>query len=382
MAKIPSQLTAPINSQFASNLSARLKRPSAKTVTESPVYNPHAPHFDPETPREHDEIINCYAYSRKTGKPVCAVALSDVSETLADDNLFIWLGLFEPSADTLKTMQAEFDLHELALEDAVATHQRAKIESYTNGTVFILVRTAQIIDDMICYGNTSMFLGKNFIITVRTGPSVSYASVRDYYRTRPEKLKLGPIFVLQAILDFVVDNYLPIIASLDDHLREQERAIFSYDFSRDTLRRLYDLKSQLIHMRGVILPVQDICNFFLNHKKDELVSNIPSTAKPYFRDINDHLLQALDAVNGLNEMLSVAMDTYMAVVNMGQNDVVRQLAAWAGILAVPTAIAGIYGMNFDVMPELHYKYGYFVVLIVIAVVCSILYRQFKRLGWL
>ena len=135
-------------------------------------------------------------------------------------------------------------------------------------------------------------------------------------------------------------------------------------------------------MRGVILPVQDICNFFLNHKKDELVSNIPSTAKPYFRDINDHLLQALDAVNGLNEMLSVAMDTYMAVVNMGQNDVVRQLAAWAGILAVPTAIAGIYGMNFDVMPELHYKYGYFVVLIVIAVVCSILYRQFKRLGWL
>ena len=135
-------------------------------------------------------------------------------------------------------------------------------------------------------------------------------------------------------------------------------------------------------MRAVILPVQDVCNFFINHKKNELLSSFPAAAKPYFRDVNDHLLRSIDAVNGLNEMLSVAMDTYMAIVTMGQNDVVRKLAAWAGIAAVPTAVAGIYGMNFEFMPELRWHYGYFLVLFIIFFVCVYLYYKFKRAKWL
>ena len=135
-------------------------------------------------------------------------------------------------------------------------------------------------------------------------------------------------------------------------------------------------------MRAVILPVQDICSFFINHKKSDLVSAFSQAAKPYFRDVNDHLLHSLDAINGLNEMLSVVMNTYMAMVNMGQNEVVRKLAAWAGILAVPTAVAGIYGMNFDFMPELHWKYSYLVVMLLIGSLCSYLYYNFKRLDWL
>lgn len=193
---------------------------------------------------------------------------------------------------------------------------------------------------------------------------------------------MGPIFVLHAILDFIVDNYLPITDRLGSYLREQERDIFSYEFSKETLQSLYELKSQLVHMRAVLLPVKDICSFFINHKRSEMLSSFPSAAKPYFRDVNDHLLRSLDAVNGLNEMLSVAMDTYTTMVNVGQNEVVRKLAAWAGILAVPTAVAGIYGMNFDFMPELHYKYAYFFILGLILFVCVVLYHKFRKAGWL
>lgn len=347
------------------------------------IYDPDADRFeDIEDNIIEDEIINCYAYARKTGKQVKQVEIDAVSQVLSNDKHFVWLGLYEPSIDTLTQVQQAFDLHELALEDAVADHQRAKVESYDNDTIFVVVQTAKLENNIIQYGKTAIFMGKNFIITIRTGPSNSYKPVRQHYKQRPEKLKLGPIFVLHAILDFIVDNYLPIVDRLGSYLREQEQSIFSYEFSRSTLRRLYELKSQLIRMRAVMLPVQDICNFFINHKKNELISFFPSSAKPYFRDVNDHLLQALDAVNGLNEMLSVAMDTYMAVVNMGQNDVVRKLAAWAGILAVPTAIAGIYGMNFDIMPELHFKYGYLMVWGLIIVICSSLYRIFKKTGWL
>lgn len=353
------------------------------TIEVMTVYDPDADRFeDIEVSAGTHEIINCYCYSRKTGQVIGQIDIDDVSRTLSNNSQFIWLGLYDPSLKTIQEVQAAFDLHELALEDAFADHQRAKVESYGNDTIFVVVRTAKLEDNTIRYGTTAMFMGKNYLITIRRGASNSYAPVREHCHKRPEKLRLGPIFVLHAVLDFIVDNYIPITDRLGSYLREQEREIFSYDFSKSTLKSLYELKSQLVHMRAVILPVQEICNFFINHKKNELLSSFPSSAKPYFRDVNDHLLRALDAVNGLNEMLSVAMDTYMAVVNMGQNEVVRKLAAWAGILAVPTAVAGIYGMNFDYMPELHWKYSYFVVLFVVLSVCMFLYHKFKKSGWL
>ncbi|PNK61929.1 magnesium/cobalt transporter CorA [Psychrobacter sp. FDAARGOS_221] len=346
------------------------------------VYDPDAERIEDFEHSGINEVINCCVYSRKTGEFVEKIGLDEVSRTLTNKSNFIWLGLYDPSIETVQTVQRAFDIHELALEDAFNENQRAKIENYGNNSIFVVVRTAFLANNHIHYGATSMFMGNNYIITIRTGASNSYAPVRAYCHRRPEKMAMGPVFVLHAVLDYVVDSYLPITDSLGEYLREQERNIFSYTFSKDTLKSLYKLKSQLVHMRAVMLPVQDICNFFINHKKDDLVSTFPNAAKPYFRDVNDHLLRALDAVNGLNEMLSVAMDTYLAVVNMGQNEVVRKLAAWAGILAVPTAVAGIYGMNFDFMPELHYEYAYFVILGTIFVTCLILYYQFKKSGWL
>lgn len=353
------------------------------TIETMTVYDPDADRFeDLEENSGDNETVVCHAYSRKTGEPVATLGIDEVSRQLTNNSQFIWLGLHDPSFETVKEVQDAFDLHELALEDAFADHQRPKVENYGNDTIFVVVRTAKLEDNYIRYGTTAIFMGKNFIISVRRGASNSYTPVREHCHRRPEKLRLGPIFVLHAILDFIVDNYLPITDRLGNYLREQERNIFSYEFSKSTLKSLYELKSQLVHMRAVILPVQDVCNFFINHQKNELVSAFPAAAKPYFRDVNDHLLRSIDAVNGLNEMLSVAMDTYMAMVTMGQNDVVRKLAAWAGIAAVPTAVAGVYGMNFDHMPELHWKYGYFMVIGMVLAVCLFLYHKFRKAGWL
>lgn len=352
------------------------------TLETMTVYDPDSERYEDIVVSSEAEVVNCYSYSRKTGKQISQLALGDVNKALTNNNQFIWLGLYEPSLQTIAEVQNAFDLHELAIEDAFSDNQRAKIEAYNNDTVFLVVRTAKLEDNYIRYGTTAIFMGKNYLITIRTGPSNAYAPIREHCHLRPEKLRMGPIFILHAVLDFIVDNYLPITDRLGSYLREQERNIFTYEFNKDTLKNLYEIKSQLVHMRAVILPVQDICNFFINHQKSDLVPAFPNAAKPYFRDINDHLLRSLDAVNGLNEMLSLAMDTYMAMVNMGQNEVVRKLAAWAGILAVPTAVAGLYGMNFDFMPELHWKYSYFVILFLIATTCSYLYYKFKKVKWL
>ncbi|WP_350560953.1 magnesium/cobalt transporter CorA [Psychrobacter sp. CAL346-MNA-CIBAN-0220] len=352
------------------------------TIETMTVYDPDSERYEDIDVSSADEIVNCHAYSRKTGEQLEQVALSDVSKALTNNGQFIWLGLYDPSLQTIAKVQNAFDLHELAIEDAFADHQRAKVENYDNDTIFVVIRTAKLEDNVIRYGTTAIFMGKNYLITIRNGPSNSYAPVREHCNRRPEKLRMGPIFVLHAILDFIVDNYMPVTDRLGSYLREQERHIFTYEFNKSTLKNLYELKSQLVHMRAVILPVQDICSFFINHKKSDLVSAFSQAARPYFRDVNDHLLHSLDAINGLNEMLSVVMNTYLAMVNMGQNEVVRKLAAWAGILAVPTALAGIYGMNFDFMPELHWKYSYLAIMVFIGSLCGYLYYNFKRLGWL
>ena len=352
------------------------------TIETMTVYDPDSERYEDIDESSADEVVNCYAYSRKTGENLDRLSLNDVSRALSNNGQFIWLGLYDPSLETMVKVKEAFDLHELAVEDAFADHQRAKVENYDNDMVFVVLRTAKLEDNVIRYGTTAIFMGKNYLITIRNGPSNSYAPVREHCHRRPEKLRMGPIFVLHAILDFIVDNYMPITDRLGRYLREQERYVFTSEFDKGTLKNLYELKSQLVHMRAIILPVQDICSFFINHKKSEIVSGFSQAAKPYFRDVNDHLLHSLDAINGLNEMLSVVMNTYMAMVNMGQNEVVRKLAAWAGILAVPTAIAGIYGMNFDFMPELHWKYAYLVIMAIIIALCSYLYHNFKKLKWL
>jgi magnesium transporter len=304
-------------------------------------------------------VVNCVSYQRSTGQRVAVIPLDQVSEELErDPDLYVWIGLHEPSLDIMRQVQHEFGLHELAVEDAMRNHQRAKVESY-NESLFVVVRTAQLDGSDIVFGATYMFLGDRYLISVRQGPSLSYVPVRAHCEQQPHKMKLGPGYVLYAILDYVVDNFLPITDQLGEHLRQQERDIFSEKFNRYTLRHLYDLKADLVRLRLAISPLKDICSFFIYHNGDDLFRFLPKSATPYFRDIQDHVLRSLDAVQGLSEMMQVAMDTYLALVGVGQNEIVKRLASWAAILAVPTMIASFYGMNFDHMPELHWRYGYY-----------------------
>lgn len=330
------------------------------------------------------EIISCIAYRDADGKQHATLELDKVSEALAQKGLFVWIGLYEPSDNTLDAVQQAFGLHELSIEDASVPHQRAKVETYGNDCAFIIARTA-VLDDtahVVRYGTTSLFFGEQYVVVVRRGHSQSHQTVRAAMHNHPERMRLGPVSVVHAVLDFIIDSYLPITEQLGRYLHEQEQMIFAKDFSKSTLKELYHLKSEMVRLKAVILPHQDICNFFINHKKDASIRLTSNQFKPYFRDVHDHVLRALDAVTGLSEMLSVAMDTYTAVVSMEQNLVVRKLAAWAGILAVPTMFASFYGMNFEYMPELKWRYSYEVFLVLMLGLAFFLWRTFKRIKWL
>lgn len=191
----------------------------------TPEYNPEA-EITEERFRGKNEIANCFSYSRKTGEKIGEIELDDVRRELSNNNVFVWVGLHDPSIETIREVQEAFDLHELAIEDAFAEHQRAKVESYGNDSVFVVVRTAKLTENTIRYGTTAIFMGRQYIITIRQGASHSYQSVRDFCHRRPEKLRLGPIFVLHAILDFIVDNYLPITEKLGRYLRLNKNAKF------------------------------------------------------------------------------------------------------------------------------------------------------------
>ncbi len=324
-------------------------------------------------------VVNCVAYSRKTGHKFADVALENVSETLAaDKDNFVWIGLYEPDAALLTQVQDEFGLHDLAVEDALRQKQRPKAEVYGD-SLFIVVRTARLEKDDICFGETFIFVGARYVITVRQGASLTYSTVRTHCEKNPKQMRFGPGYVLYALLDFVVDNYFPVAEDLGVHLHALEQDVFADTFKRQTIRHLYDLKADLVRLRLAANPMQDICNFLMHHADATLV---PRGILPYFRDIHDHTLRIHDAIDAQSEMLRVAMDVNLALVSVGQNEIVKRLASWAAILAIPTMIASFYGMNFDYMPELRWHLGYPTAMIVMLCACLWLYRRLKRAKWL
>ncbi|MFZ5562113.1 MAG: magnesium/cobalt transporter CorA [Pseudomonadota bacterium] len=323
-------------------------------------------------------VVNCGVYHRDTGLKVADIPLDQVSEALDESPAhFVWVGLHEPDAAEMKLVRDEFGLHELAIEDATRPQHRSKIEAYGD-TLFVVLRTARLQGEDICMGHTSLFTGPRYVLTVRQGASLSYAPVRQRCERSPEMLRLGPPYVLYALLDFVVDNFYPVVEDLSAYLKSIEHDIFGSTFRRKTIRHLYDLKHELVGMKLAAGPLQDICAYLL--RADEKV--MPRMLAPYLRDINDHVLRINDVINAQSEMVKVAMDVNMAMVTVGQNDVVKKLAAWAAILAVPTMIASFYGMNFEFMPELKWQFGYPVVMAVMFGGSALLWRRLKKSGWL
>src|SRR5262249_51268420 len=233
--------------------------------------------------------------------------------------------------------------------DALCAHQRPKIEEYGD-SIFVVLRTANLDNGQIALGETHIFVSPRYVVSVRHGPSLSYAEVRARCQRTPQLLRKGPGFVLYAIMDFVVDHYFPIIDELEDKLEGLEEAIFAGGLNRESTEDIYQLKRELVAAKRAVAPLIEVCNRLVRFD----VGLIPEDVRLYFRDVYDHVMRINETVDTLRELLTTALEANLSLISIGQNEVTKKLAAWAAILAVPTAIAGIYGMNFEFMPELHW----------------------------
>ncbi|HET8553548.1 MAG TPA: magnesium/cobalt transporter CorA [Rhodanobacteraceae bacterium] len=321
-------------------------------------------------------VINCVAYCHD-GRRIGDIDIDAISDVLEDPDAFVWVGLHDPGEALLEKLQDEFNLHDLAIEDAQSAHQRTKIEAYGD-SLFIVVQTAQLMDGCIAFGETHIFLGPRYLITVRHGASLSYAPARRRCEASPELLALGPSYGLYAILDFIVDNYLPIVSDFREELQALEQDIFAETFRRDTIKRLYDMQRELLTLRLAVAPLQDVTNQLV-HLHPQLIRD---ETRAYFRDVYDHVFRVNEGTSAMREMLSGAMNVNLSLVTFGQNEVVKKLAGWAAMLAVPTLVTGWYGMNFAHMPELTKPWAYPSVLVFTLALCGGLYYLLRRARWL
>lgn len=323
-----------------------------------------------------NSVVNCAIY--EGGRKLRDIDVADIGQVEVAPGQLIWVGLLEPSQQMLLPLQRKFNLHELAVEDAYRAHQRPKLEVYGD-TVFVIMKTCQWLDDELALGETCFFVGRSYVISVRHGKSLSYAAVRERCENVPNKLKHGEDFILYALMDYIVDNYFPVIDALEEKIEELEEDVFEgRDESRDVLAEIASCRRDLLAMRHAVAPLPDICQRIMRYD----VPAMDRGTQPYFRDVYDHANILMDRIEALRETIKSVVESKMLIASMKQNDVMRRLAAWAAMLAVPTAVAGIYGMNFQNMPELNWRYGYYVVLGIIAMFCSVLYWRFKKAGWL
>ena len=320
-------------------------------------------------------IVNVSAY--ESGKRLGDIGIDRISDVIARPNTFVWVGMYEPSDELLSKMQEEFGLHELAVEDARNAHQRPKIETYAD-SLFIVLKTANLKDRKINYGETHLFVGANFLVSVRHGDSPGYSVVRERCEQTSKMLAKGPGFAVYAILDFVADNFQPIIEQFEEDFDQLEEGIFKSDFDRLVIGRIYELKRQLLQLRNAALPVGDIASELMRFHEDL----IPKELRAYFRDVKDHVSRLVAAADNMRELLNSAMQVNLALVGVSQNEVVKRLAGWGAILAIPTVVFSLYGMNFKWMPELEWHYGYPAAVAFTVVACFLLYKRLQKTGWI
>lgn len=324
-----------------------------------------------------ESIVDCGLYAR--GKRVNTITLGEAADVLRSDDKFVWLRLRDPDEALLKEVQHIFGLHELAVEDAHRAHQRPKLESYGD-TYFIVLRTvkADEEDHHLSFGETHFFLGKNFVISIRHRSPVPFDDVRTRCEASPQLLSKGSGFVLYAAMDFIVDQYFPIIDLLEEELDKLENRIFKEKYRRDTPAHIYRLKCKIIDIKRGVSPLIDICTKLMRYDAELIDEEV----RNYFRDIYDHAVRINEMLDSTKEQLSTALEANFSLTSIYQNEVSKRFAGWAAIIGIPTMVAGIYGMNFEYMPELHWKYGYPFALGFIVVVCGLLFYFFRKSKWL
>ncbi|MFN2615986.1 MAG: magnesium/cobalt transporter CorA [Thermoleophilaceae bacterium] len=325
-------------------------------------------------------IVDCAVYEkgqRRDGQ----VPLDQAYDACGKKGAFVWIGLHDPSPEEFDSLKREFELHELAVEDAIKAHQRPKLEVYGD-MVFIVLKTARYVDpdEVVQLDEIQVFLGEDYVITVRHGQASELHSVRERLEQQPELLQHGPSAVLHAIADRVVDDYAPALAGLEEDVDQVENQVFSPErgHSGAVAERIYKLKREVLEFHRATSPlVEPMDRLARGH-----YSLIHPEIQTYFRDVNDHLMRSRDQLEGLRDLLTSVLEANLTQVSVRQNEDMRKISAWVAIIAVPTAIAGIYGMNFRHMPELDWTYGYPAALALMLVICTALYSAFKRWGWL
>ena len=322
-------------------------------------------------------VITARRYA--SGQPLSDALLIDGAErSVPGLQEFDWVGLCDPTPAELELVRRQFSLHPLAVEDAATAGQTPKLEIYGQH-LFIIARSAMIEEgENIGYGQTAIFLSNDFLVTVRLGAISAHDDLRKRLEADPERLSEGPDFVAHAILDHLVDGYQPILERLDEGVLAMEEHAIDVFPQPSTIRRIIRLRRQLRRFVRVIGPMEEVCDR-LAHTE---LAMVDPGARIWFRDVLDHIRRTMMRIADLRETMTSIVETAAMLEQHRQGDTTRQLAGWAAILAVPTAIAGIYGMNFDFLPELHYKWGYPIVLAVIFTICGGLYLRFKRIGWI
>jgi magnesium transporter len=317
------------------------------------------------------------AYLYRHGKRVREIAIDEHIDRAGDKSEFVWIGIANPTVEELRALQAQYDLHPLAVEDALKADQLPKVDIYGD-QLFVVARTGHLEGGEIAYGETAMFVGHSHIISVRHVSARTHRALREQLEAAPSLLMHGVDYVLHAILDFVVDGYLPMVEAIEEEVLAMEHRAIDNFLGREEINRIFTLRRELIRFQRVLGPMGEVASKLARQD----LPCIDAETRPYFNDVLDHVRRVQTMVDGLREVLNSVFEFSNLLEQQRTGVITRQLAAWAAILAVPTAIAGIYGMNFRNMPELGTRYGYFVVLAAIALICAWLYFRFKRARWL
>lgn len=320
-------------------------------------------------------LINCVAYQE--GKKLCSIPVEDISEYLKISDCFVWVALKDSNLEELTQMQHEFGLHELAVEDAQVGHQRPKIEEYGD-SLFAVMHTVEMVDGEINIGEVDVFVGENYVLSTRNRTQQGFLGVRARCEREPHHLKQGPAFVFYALMDAVVDRYFPVVVALETELEIIEEQIFTKGSQRANIERLYELKRKVTTLKHAVAPLMEAVSKLDGGRVPPIVSN----TKDYFRDVHDHLYRINTSIDSIRDTISTAIQVNLSMVSIDESEVNKRLAAWAAIFAVATAFVGVWGMNFEHMPELKWKYGYPVSLVVVGIICSYLYYRFRKSGWL
>jgi magnesium transporter len=317
------------------------------------------------------------AFLYRDGHRVRPLSIDEKIDSRAEKSEFAWIGIADPTEEEMRSLAESYNLHPLAVEDAIKANQLPKIDVYDD-QLFIVARTAHLMDDHIDYGETAIFVGHSHIISVRHGSTRAHTALREQLEKAPSLLTHGVDYLLHAILDYIVDGYLPLIEDLEEEVLEMEAKAVESFLDRDEVNRIFTVRRELIRFQRILGPMGEVAQKLARQE----LPCIDEEARVYFRDVQDHVRRTQARVDGLREVLTGVFEFSSLLEQQRQGTITKQLAAWAAILAVPTAIAGIYGMNFDNMPELRTRYGYFVVVAGILLICGLLYRRFRKLGWL